>query len=331
MSRVLLVGLWLWTGWAFAAPAPSAEKSYAAGRAAFGDGDFDGALRHLDRAAKNATDEALLARIHLARGECYAALQDYAKVESAFAEALAHDPEAKLDPAQVLPAVVSLLDGLRDRLRGELSVSAEPAGSALTFDGRPLGVAPFTGKVPIGRHRIEARRADGKLLANGEVVVHPRTPQSLRLQPIPEPPPAPPPPVAVAPAREGAGTRLLVDARLNFDPQGGLSVEGGAGAGARNWLAFASFTAGALPGVTLRGGVRLPELLGPVGAYATLDGVLFIGQPLFPGIGGALGVSWQVTDWLEPYAEASGRLMAPSERFQSRYVLLAAGLRLRLF
>lgn len=329
MSRALLVGLWLWAGAALPAPAPSAEKSYAAGRAAFGDGDFDGALRHLDRAAKNATDEALLARIHLARGECYAALQDYAQVEAAFAEALAHDPEAKLDPAQVLPAVVSLLDGLRDRLRGDLSVTAEPAGSALTLDGRPLGVAPFTGKVPIGRHRLEARRANGKVLATGDVVVHLRKPQSIRLQPIPEPPP--PPPVVVAPVREGAGARLLVDVRLNFDPQGGLSIEAGAGAGARNWLAFASFTAGALPGVTLRGGVRLPELLGPVGAYATLDGVLFIGQPLFPGIGGALGVSWQATGWLEPYAEASGRLMAPSERFQSRYVLLAAGLRLRLF
>ena len=44
MSRVLFVGLWLWAGAALAAPAPSAEKSYAAGRAAFGEGDFDGSL-----------------------------------------------------------------------------------------------------------------------------------------------------------------------------------------------------------------------------------------------------------------------------------------------
>src|SRR5260370_9260805 len=155
---------------------PTAGDSQASAKlqmsqAEFSRGDFEGALRTLDSAASQASDEKLLAKIHLLRGQCFAAAQNFVAADASFAKALENDPEASLDAAKVDPTVVGMVESLRTQLRGELRIQTDPRGATVSIDGRPAGISPLTVPVSIGRHVVEAKSPDGKLSWREEVLV----------------------------------------------------------------------------------------------------------------------------------------------------------------
>ena len=139
----------------------------------FNSGDFETALKALDAAALEGGDAATLERVHLLRAQCFAARQDFARAEEAFALALDANPEATLDPGRVDPTVVRVLDSVRARLTGTVVVSSTPAGATVLVDGTVRGVAPLTLPLGVGRHRLEAKWGEGEL-ARTEVQVRPR-------------------------------------------------------------------------------------------------------------------------------------------------------------
>lgn len=131
------------------------------GQKLFTQGEFEAALKALDAAAVEGGDPATLERVHLLRAQCHAARQDFTKAEDAFALALDANPNAALDPARVDPTLVKLLDSVRARLTGTLSVGSTPAGAVITVDGQPAGVAPLSMAVGVGTRTVEARWGDG--------------------------------------------------------------------------------------------------------------------------------------------------------------------------
>jgi hypothetical protein len=331
--------------------AGSAEARFTAAKANFAAGEFAKALKDLDAAAAEAGDEPLLARIHLLRGQCHAVLRDFPKAEDAFLKALDADPESQLDPSVVRPSVVAILDKLRERLSSELSVRTDVADTSATLDGKPLGTLPIKVNVPIGRHKLEVRAPDGRTEAQ-EVVLRPRkshelwikfsaavqaAPQPATPAPAPTPAPAatPPPPDAQAaaepapwPVRPFADLRGTIEATTG-NPQGefGLGVDI-----LRHALVGADFTVGNVLGVTPRATFSLPELVSVVGFYASVDvPILFVKPTTAVGIGGAIGVEFAATRWLEPFVEGSlRRFLTLPTGYRADYVMISAGARVRI-
>jgi len=147
---------------------------FQAGQTEFKRGDFLGALRILDAAAAETTDDQLLGQIHLLRAQCMAARQDFSGAQEAFGLALRHDPDVRLDPSKVDPALVSMLDTQRSRLRGQLVVRADMPGAQVWMDGKQIGEAPLKSSVPIGQHTVEVRTANRRFGAQQQVTVRAR-------------------------------------------------------------------------------------------------------------------------------------------------------------
>jgi hypothetical protein len=277
------------------------------GQSEFKNGDFLGALRTLDAAAAEATDDALLGQIHLLRGQCLAARQDFPGAEEAFRQALEHDPEVRLDPSKVDPALVTTLDKLRGKLRGELVVRADRAEAQVSVDGRRLGQAPFKSSVPIGPHSVEVRSVDGLYGASMEVVVRHRqtTEVNAQLKELP------------APYRAGDQTqepheesaRPFGDLRSTIDPLTAdkhFGFEVGGGLEYRHFRASVSAILFPDFGIALRGALNVP-VQDRVSAYVSLEvPVLFDGSAAF-GLGGAGGLEYDVNRWFDPFFEVGLR------------------------
>ncbi len=320
MRRVLRF-LLLWV--CFATPAWAQDGLSEAARA-FEQGEFERALQRLDQLSAEVRDDATLSRVHLLRGRCFAALQRFDQVESAFEKALEHDPEAKLDPNEVLPTVVAVLDGVRDRLKGVVDVSVDPETPLeVVIDGRPAGTAPVRSPLSIGRHRISARSPDGAELAFREVVLRAgQTERVVLALPTAKEPERPVSSAPSAPLELGPTVAL----RGIVDPTAGVAFDVGAGLGGRHWLVTGHFTLGGAPGVGLRAALRAPALLGPVGAHASLDGAMFFASPASPGVGGSVGLSYPLGKWLGVFVEGSGLRFFDTGPFKQTYFLAALGL-----
>lgn len=340
MTQALLLSLFL------ALSAQPSKKPGAARLAAaqtdFNRGDFQAALKDLDLAVTEATDEDVLSKVHLLRGQCYGAQRDLVKAEQAFEKALENDPEAKLDPTRVDPSLVTLLEGLRDRMTGDLQVRTDrPARVAL--DGKPLGTAPVKATVPIGRHRVEAYSSDGRYSAVKQVVVAARKSTEVELgltearrgsdndeddRSPPPPPPREGPASSLAPfgGRPLADLRLVVNAFDFFSAPGievGFGLEWPYLRGSVHFRFFPGF------GITPRGGLWVP-IIDQLRGYAELElPILFIpaATPVAIGFGGAGGAEYSFNKWLSTFGEAGARyyfINLPPE------LSIQLGIRLRL-
>jgi len=261
------------------------------GQAEFNRGDFVRALRTLEAALGETSDERTLAKIHLLRGQCYAARQDFAGAEQAFALALENDPEVSLDPSKVDPSLVRMLDGLRNRLRGELSVRADRSGAKVALDGKVLGAAPFRSSIPIGRHTVEAKSGDGSYAASQEVVVRLKQPTdvALQLQPVRS---------SASSASESSPSgdeapRLYADLRAPLDPFASrpIGFEVGGGIEYLHWRAAAGAILYPEFGLALRGALSVP-VEDRFNAYVSVEiPIIFASSTAF-GLGGAGGLEY---------------------------------------
>jgi hypothetical protein len=308
-------------------------------------GDFSGALKTLDAAGARTKDPATLAQIELAKGLCFGALQEFGKAEAVFLRALMDDPDVRLDPVHVDPALVSLLNGAKEKLRCQLVVTAA-VGARLSWDGAELGQTPFSGAVSIGTHTLGWSRPGASPLAMTVVARAGQTLQVVLPEPLPSapapvaesgaPPPVAPPPAAppasvatAAPPEVSDRPRMVgaVEGRTLVDPQAGVGAQLGVGLFSRFAFATLSGTFAAADSVDLGIGVQRRRWWGPLGVYASLDGVLFVHPEVLVGVGANLGASVGLSRWVDLLVEVQGRHLQSSPDFRSNYVLLDAGLR----
>jgi hypothetical protein len=294
--------------------------SDAPGIAAFTEGRFHDALGELDAAVETGLPASSLAQAHLLRGRCFAALQKVPKTETAFEAALSADPEVRLDAEDVPPPLVGLLEALRQRLKGTLSVVLHPPGTAtLRVDGSARGALPWRSELSIGRHWIEVRGAAGELLNSQSTVVRRDGITEIDVQG----------PASQELSSDGSSfstVNLLGSLRTEADVRGGLAVEVGGGIALSRFLVTGELTIGAGLGATLRAGARLP-LYGPLGALVSLDGVMFVTPTTVPGGGATAELFWAYRH-LELFAAVSGRWFSVPAGIRSSYGLVGIGVRL---
>ncbi|MBL8933909.1 MAG: PEGA domain-containing protein [Archangium sp.] len=277
------------------------------GQKLFNQGDFEGALKQLDGAAQDERDPAVLEKVHLLRGQCFSARQDFIRAEDAFALALESNPDASLDPARVDPTVVKLLDAVRVRLTATLIVNSTPPGASLFLDSKNAGVTPQTVQAPIGKHRLEARWGDGPMTPV-DLVIRPK--KEIRLEFVQG---QAPPPVLVPIQPEQKALRGYGDVRGVLDasavagipPTGAMELGGGFEWGYLRLGLYARFPA--YFGVIPRGAFVVPVL--PrfnvfIEAHLPL---LFRNGGVGFGIGGAGGGEFLILPWLGAFAQIGGQ------------------------
>ncbi len=309
---------------------PTAGDSQASAKlqmsqAEFSRGDFEGALRTLDSAASQASDEKLLAKIHLLRGQCFAAAQNFVAADAAFAKALENDPEASLDAAKVDPTVVRMVESLRTQLRGELRIQTDPRGATVSIDGRPAGTSPLHVPVSIGRHVVEAKSVDGKLSWREEVVIRVKKTTTAKF-------------ALREGGKEGAGRRWseqakpTADLRLLLQPTAGdfFGIEIGGGVEYQ----FLRLTLHANLyrnfGLTPRFALAAP-VSERADIYISFEIPTILASPTLFGVGGSGGLEYKVSKWLGLFAEVGVRhFFTGSGTSSPNRLTLQPGLRLRI-
>jgi len=346
MTQALLLSALL----AFSATPRKPSGRLTAAQAEFSRGDFAAALRDLDAAVSETGDDPTLSKIHLLRGQCYGAQRDLVKAEEAFEKALESDPEAKLDPQRVDPSLVSLLEGLRDRMQGELEVRTDRPAK-VHLDGKPIGLSPVKASVAIGRHKLEAHTGDGKYSASSSVVIaaHKTTTVEVELaenRREEDTPPVGPGGRGGDGGRDGSGEprgagssfsiyggRPLADLRLGVNPLDIVNVpHAEVGFGAEWPYIRASVHLQFLPGfgIVPRGGLWVP-VVDQVRAFVELELPVYFPQgttALALGLGGCGGAEFFFIKWLSAFAEIGARnFFLPGPEVQ---VTIQAGMRMRL-
>jgi len=297
---------------------------FQAGQTEFKRGDFLGALRILDAAAAETTDDQLLGQIHLLRGQCLAARQDFSGAQEAFGLALRHDPDVRLDPSKVDPALVSMLDSQRSRLRGQLVVHADKPGAQVWLDGKQIGEAPLKSSVPIGQHTVEVRTPDRRFADRQEVTIRPRQSAEINAELKEQ-----------APNTGGASDAMhpFADIRGTLDPfLGGDNFGFEVGGGLEYKHFRASVSAALFPdfGINLRGAFNVPVVDG-FNAYISLEMPIIFSSPVQFGLGGAGGLEYEVRRWFDPFFEVGVRhLFTGADGIDSNRLILQFGIRLKV-
>jgi hypothetical protein len=281
-----------------AGDSPASAKLQIA-QAEFSRGDFQGALNTLDSAATQASDEKLLAKIHLLRGQCFAAAQNFVAADAAFAKALEHDPEASLDAGKVDPTVVSMVESLRTQMRGDLRIQTDPRGATVSIDGRPAGISPLTVPVSIGRHVVEAKSPDGKLSWREEVVVRVKKTTTAKLT-----------------LREGGKegrrwseqSKPTADLRLLLQPTAGNFFGIEIGGGFEHQFLRLTLHASLYPnfGLTPRVALAAP-VADRTDIYLSFEIPTIFASPTLFGLGGSGGVEYKLSRWLGVFVEVGVR------------------------
>lgn len=323
-----------------AGPRGRASSRLTAAQAQFNRGDFDAALQSLRIAEGETTDDGTLAKIKLLEGQCYGAQRDLPNAEEAFAGALKHDPEARLDPAKVDPDLVSLINNLRDRLRGELIVHTDRPAK-VTVEGRALPGGH--GQVGLGRRTVEARSPDGRYVAREQVVIDERTPTEVNLTLSEqrgeggegrsgEGRNAEVAPGSSGPVLFGFG-KPFAEIRLGLDPvQWNENVKIEIGAGLENTYLRLSVSARVFSyfGLVPRAAFTVP-VNDQFRAYVSAELPILFPNGLAMGIGGTGGAEYLVSRWLSLFGEigADFYFVHPAY-FDDTRLTLNAGVRLRL-
>lgn len=324
-AALLLTTLLLLPISAFAGPK---SGKFAQGQAEFARGNFAGALKLLDAAAAEGNDDSTTAKIHLLRGQCFAAQQQFDDAEVAFSKALAHDPESSLDPSRVDPKLVRMLDDLRERTRTDVNVRASVPGAAVKIDGQYVGTSPVSAELSVGRHKFEALSPDGKRSGRTEVVIRPNrvVEVAIALEDNREPPKEPPPPQAMMHAF--ADLRLVWNPALPLPGSGGL--EAGGGVEHDFWRAGLHFRLFPSFGVTPRGALHIPIISKWDGVLEAELPFIFTRNGLEVGFGAAAGAEWMLNKWIGFFGQVGFRynfIVVFSEQSQ---LYLEGGVRFRL-
>lgn len=281
-------------------------KKLEQGQKLFNQGDFDGALKSLDAAASEASDAATLEKVHLLRAQCLAARQDFVKAEDAFALALEANPDAQLDPTRVDPTLVKLLDSVRSRSVGAVSLNSSPTGASLVIDGKPSGVTPQSVSLPAGRHKLEVKWGEG---AGESIEVQVKPKRELRVDWVQQKT------AVVEPGLTPRPVRPFGDLRGAFEPATSGAVDAGIELGGGielSWFRIALY-ARFFPhfNVTPRFAFSLPVASTPSGDFnvALEVGVPFSFLPdgLGIGVGGSGGLEWYPLKWFGAYVMVGGR------------------------
>ncbi len=158
---------------------------------------------------------AIYADASLRLGAVLAHMGRVSESQAILALALALDPDRPITLAEFSPDVVAAVDAVRAQTRPTRSVriTSEPAGAAISVDGKALGRAPLHAELAIGQHVIVARASHHEPTALAVAVTQATDDIALEL----------PPDVAWSRLAEGAIAGLpepraqeLVDAALRF-------------------------------------------------------------------------------------------------------------------
>jgi PEGA domain len=157
--------------------APSAARAGEAsallekGIASFGLGQLEASRLALEQARAAAKAPKLLGKIQLYLGLNAAVAGQNGRASEAFAAALRHDPTLLMDATSFKPDLVALFESVRKRTPGELRISLAAPGATVLVNGRSQGSLPLSLKLPVGKHTVEVRSADGLASFRSEVVV----------------------------------------------------------------------------------------------------------------------------------------------------------------
>jgi tetratricopeptide (TPR) repeat protein len=181
-----------------------AEKQFQRGITAYKEGRFKDAIDAFLDAHRQYPSPTL--SFNAARA--YEKMGDSAGALRFFREYLRQSPSAS-DRVTVEQEISDLEKKLEDRGVQQVTVLANVDGPTVIIDGRPVGVAPWTGEIVPGRHKVKLR-FEGYSDALGEFELTPQRSLDVRLeiQPAPkaEPMPVatPAPPVNALPPRDHA-------------------------------------------------------------------------------------------------------------------------------
>lgn len=145
----------------------------AQGLSLYSAGEFHKAIEVLHKAAAEAREPALLARVHAYLAVNYYVTNQREEAVRAFGVALQNDPALKLEIKQVGGAVLNLLEHTRARFRGLLMANtAKPRPGLMVFvDGVGKGSVPWSGRLRIGKHHVRLETRDGKWACETPAVV----------------------------------------------------------------------------------------------------------------------------------------------------------------
>jgi hypothetical protein len=297
------------------------------GQRLFNEGDFEAALKMLDAAAVEGGDAATMEKVHLLRAQCHAARQNFARAEEAFAQALDANPETTLDPSKVDPTVVKLLESVRARLTGSLTVNSTPGGANLMLDGKSAGAAPQTLSVPAGKHKLEARWGEGPSQAL-ELQVRPK--REVRIEYVQAQAIAAPAGILTPrPVRPFGDLRGMFEPTTTGSLYGGLELGGGIEI---EWFRIGLF-ARLYPhfGVVPRFQFALPVLESMNVLLEASLPMTFLPDGFGIGFGGGGGAEYYFLKWFGAYVLIGGRyhFLWPGRNDDTAFTA-TAGVRLRV-
>ena len=134
-------------------------------------GQFRKSIQLLKRARRKAKDDKLRAQIQLYLGMTYGVRKKWKLARRAFKSALKLDPLQEVTDEVAKKTVVKLYREVRLKLKGRLRVTVSGQKVEVSLDGKAVGAAPYNARVPVGKHRLVLKTADGLYLKETEVVV----------------------------------------------------------------------------------------------------------------------------------------------------------------
>ena len=146
---------------------------------------FEQSRQALTAAQAATRDPKTLARVLLYFGLIEAVSGSRSKARTLMVRALEQDPALTMDPARFKKDLVQLFDDVRKGLRGGLLVHVKQPAHTVFIDGKRAGQLPLLTNLPVGRHRIEVKGADGRTHHSDTVVVRPHDTGRVIVDPVP--------------------------------------------------------------------------------------------------------------------------------------------------